>query len=104
MLVRSNRFGWCIGGRHSLLKENTKNVIQHVTIVHVKNVKINAFYEMKAMGVECTPKCGSCQCRKCPMGGKQQGFSNSGKNGGRGAQQEGRESKISLGGGGFFSG
>ena len=52
-------------------QKKTKKVIQHVTILHVKNVRVEDFYEMETMGVECSPKCGSCRCGKCPIGGKQ---------------------------------
>ena len=45
-------------------------LIQHPT-VHLKTrVSIESFFDTEALGVECTPKCGSCRCGRCPIGGK----------------------------------
>ena len=39
LLVLGTRFEKCIGGSHSLLKENTKKIIQHATVLHVDQIK-----------------------------------------------------------------
>ena len=39
-------------------------------VTHAK-VDVTAFYDNEALGVACTPKCGSCRCGTCPVGGKQ---------------------------------
>ena len=71
LLLLSNIFGKCIGGSHQLLEENTRKVIQHVQVLHVEKAEINDFFDAETLGVECSPKCGSCRCGKCPIGGKQ---------------------------------
>ena len=45
LLVLRNRFGKCIDGSHSLLKENTQEIIQHAAVLHVNKVRMNNFYE-----------------------------------------------------------
>jgi len=37
----------------------------------VEKAAINDFFDAEKLGVECSPKCRSCRCRKCPIGGKQ---------------------------------
>ena len=70
LVVMENRFGHCIGGQHPLLKETTRKLVQHVSISHVKHVKIDDFYNIESLGVQCNPQCGNCKCGKCPIGGK----------------------------------
>ncbi|MEM7303856.1 MAG: hypothetical protein AAF468_22505, partial [Pseudomonadota bacterium] len=69
-LIMSNRFGRCIGGSHPSLEENTRKIIQHVQVLHIDKISISEFFETENLGVECSPKCGSCKCGKCPIGGK----------------------------------
>ena len=64
-----NRFGYVIGGSHPRLKENTRKLVQHAT-VHFASVSVEDFYIMENLGVECSPKCGSCGCGCCHPGGK----------------------------------
>ena len=70
LLVMHNRFGKCLGGYHDLLAEGTRKVIQHVLIHSLGIIKIEDFYNMEAMGVNCNPKCGGCKCGHCSPGGK----------------------------------
>ena len=58
--VLRNRFGKCIGGSHSLLKENTQKIFQHATVLHVDKIRIKDFYEIETMGVECNLRSRSC--------------------------------------------
>ena len=69
LLLLKNRFGMIIGGTHPTLKERTKKVLQHA-IIHHAMVRVEDFYKLEQLGVECTPKCGSCRCGQCHPGGK----------------------------------
>lgn len=69
LLLLKNRFGVIIGGTHPTLKERTKKVLQHA-IIHHAMVRVEDFYKLEQLGVECTPKCGSCRCGQCHPGGK----------------------------------
>ena len=69
VLVR-NRFGECLGGSHPELIEETQKVIQNVIVHHVAAATVEDFYKTENLGVECSPRCGSCRCGKCPFGGK----------------------------------
>ena len=70
LVLFKSRFGCCLGGTHEQLIERTKKLVQDVTIAHAK-IKIDDFYESETLGVSCQPKCGSCKCGECPVGGKQ---------------------------------
>ena len=69
LLILENRFGYVAGGSHPKLKEKTRKLVQHVTVNHAQ-VRIEDFYTMENLGVECKPKCGSCKCGRCHPGGK----------------------------------
>ena len=45
-------------------------LIQYATVHLTTRVNIENFFDTEALGVECTPKCGSCRCGQCPIGGK----------------------------------
>ena len=70
LLLLKNRFGRCLGGSHTNMAENTLKLIQHATVHHVARVNIEDFFDTESLGVECSPKCGSCRCGRCPIGGK----------------------------------
>ena len=70
LLVMENRFGKCLGGSHAVLIEKTQKLVKHVVIHHAKNIEIEKFFDIEGLGIECSPKCGSCRCGKCPLGGK----------------------------------
>ena len=65
-----NKFGRCLGGSHQWLEERTHLLIQEVHVAHAI-VKIDYFCNSEALGVSCQPRCGSCKCGECPIGGKQ---------------------------------
>ena len=71
LVLFKNRFGCCLGGTSAQIMEKTQKLVQEVTVSHVKAVKIEDFYESESLGVSCQPKCGSCKCGECPIGGKQ---------------------------------
>ena len=63
LLLLQNRFGRCIGGTHPSIKELSYARVQHV-------IKVEDFYKIENLGVECVPRCGSCKCGHCPVGSK----------------------------------
>lgn len=69
LLLLENRFGTLIGGTHPSLIEETKKVLQHATVHHAM-VRVDDFYKLEQLGVECNPRCGSCKCGQCHPGGK----------------------------------
>ena len=70
-MLLTNRFGKCLGGSHPDLNETTKRMVKNAVLIHhVADIKVEDFYKIEAMGVECTPKCGGCRCGHCPAGGK----------------------------------
>ena len=71
LVLFANRFGACLGGTHHQLTEKTEKLVQEVEIAHVKSARIEDFYESESLGISCQPKCGSCKCGECPIGGKQ---------------------------------
>ena len=72
LVLYSNRFGACLGGTHHQLREKTQKLVQQeVEVSHIKAARIDDFYESESLGVSCKPKCGSCKCGECPIGGKQ---------------------------------
>ena len=72
LLVMKNRFGMCLSGSHHLLSENTKKVIQHVSVHHISGIEVSIqdFCKSEAVGVSCNPRCGGCQCGQCAIGDK----------------------------------
>ena len=51
------------------LVDNTKKVVQHAK-VHQATGRVEDFYARENLGIECRPRCGSCKCGKCHLGGK----------------------------------
>ena len=69
LLLLENRFVYVIGGSHPILVDNTKKVLQHAKVYHATG-RVEDFYAMENLGIECRPRCGSCKCGKCHLGGK----------------------------------
>ena len=69
LLLLRNRFGRCLGGTHAELKD-ANHAMQNALVHHVAEVKIEDFYNIENLGVECTPRCGGCKCGKYPLGEK----------------------------------
>ena len=69
LLLMRNRFGDIIAGSHPTLKETTRKVVKHATVLHSKG-SFEEFQSIESLGVTCSPKCGGCQCGKCQTGGK----------------------------------
>ena len=70
LLIMENQFGKCLSGSHDALSEGTVKVIKHAVIHHAKGMNLESFFDTEGLGVVCTPKCGSCRCGKCALGGK----------------------------------
>ena len=71
LLLLHNRFGTVIGGKHPKLVENTRRIVQHVMIYHANvNIQMEDFYSIERLGVDCSPRCESCKCGQCHLGGK----------------------------------
>lgn len=69
LVLLRNRFGRCLGGTHADIK-GTSHVMRDVRVHHVSGVKIDDFYNIENLGVECTPRCGGCKCGRCTLGTK----------------------------------
>ena len=71
LLLLKNRFGRCLGGTHTILQQtDTEYVLQNARVHHLSGVKVEDFFSIENLGVECTPRCGGCRCGKCPLGTK----------------------------------
>ena len=71
LLLLHNRFGAVIGGKLPKLIENTKRIVQHVMMYYGNvNIQMEDFYSIERLGVDCSPRCGSCKCGQCHPGGK----------------------------------
>ena len=70
LLLLRNRFGRCIGGTHPSIRGSIKKpALGEVKPVHyVKGVKLEDFYNIENLGINCTPRCGGCKCGKCAPG------------------------------------
>ena len=69
LLLLRNRFGRCVGGKHPVLEGiNEKPLIGTIHAHHVKMARIEDFYNMENLGIQCTPRCGGCKCGKCSLG------------------------------------
>ena len=64
-----NIFGHIIAGSHPLLREETKTLTHHAVVLH-SVCNLERFYAIESLGIMCQPKCGSCKCGKCHLGGK----------------------------------
>ena len=69
LLLLSNQFGRCIGGTHPILKGiNEKSLIGNMYNNHIKIARIEDFYNMENLGIQCKPRCGGCKCGRCSLG------------------------------------
>ena len=71
LVIFSNIFGKCVGGRCSYQVESTKGNILGASVNLVKKEGIcSEFLTIESLGVQCNPKCGNCKCGSCPIGDK----------------------------------
>ena len=60
LLLLQNRFGLCIRGTHPSIKDEIKkHDLSYALVQHV--IKVEDFYKIENLGVECVPRCGSCK-------------------------------------------
>ena len=69
LVLMKNTFGRCLSGSHAMLVEKTQMCVQKIK--KINKVRLEDFYSNESLGVSCSPKCGSCRCGTCPIGGKQ---------------------------------
>ena len=69
LLLMKNRFGNIIAGSHPSVRETTKKVVKHATVLHSSG-SFEEFQSIESLGVACSPKCGGCRCGRCQTGGK----------------------------------
>ena len=69
LLLLRNQFGYVIGGSHPQLREATKKLVKNVKVYQLSH-KIEDFFSIEGLGIECQPRCGGCKCGKCHPGGK----------------------------------
>lgn len=63
LLLLRNRFRRCHGGAHTDVKD-ANHAMQNALVHHVAEVKIEDFYNIENLGVECTSRCRGCKCGK----------------------------------------
>ena len=69
LLLLRNQFGRCIGGTPPVLNGiNEKSLIGNMYANHVKIARIEDFYNMENLGIQCKPRCGGCKCGRCSLG------------------------------------
>ena len=69
LLLMENRFGYLIAGTHPSVNETAQKLVKHAKVLHME-AQIDRFHSVESLGVNCSPKCGSCCCGKCHAGGK----------------------------------
>ena len=70
LLLLKNRFGRCIGGMHPSMKETSVHCNIKCVKVNTAIVKVEDFYNIENLGIECKPRCGGCKCGHCALGSK----------------------------------
>ena len=68
-MLLENRFGKCIGGSHQTIDESCEVLVDGVQVFYIARAEEH-FFEIEEMGVQCTPLCGNCSCKKCALGSK----------------------------------
>ena len=70
LVLLRNRFGRCIGSTHPTLREQSTSHQLHQIKVNTAIARIEDFYNIENLGIECRPRCGECKCGKCSLGSK----------------------------------
>ena len=69
LILSENRFGYALAGSHALIKRYPQHKVQHAIVLHTV-AELDSLYSIEGLGINCSPKCGSCKCGKCHLGGK----------------------------------
>ena len=75
LILYENRFGKTVGGSHPTIHESTKLSksclnARSAAVMHAMGNDLNTFFQMEGLGINCSPRCGSCACGSCHPGGK----------------------------------
>ena len=63
LVLMKDRFGYCLGVSHHLIKENGEVSFNKIIACHaIGKVTLEDFYSNEALGVQSVPKCGSYRC------------------------------------------
>ena len=49
---------------------NEEQPLRNIRAHHVRAVRIEDFYNIQNLGINCNPRCGGCKCGKCSVGSK----------------------------------
>ena len=52
LALLENAFGKCLGGRHPMLKENTRKLIKHAVINHLRGISVETIFETEPKSVK----------------------------------------------------
>ena len=63
----SNSFGQCVAGCFPNSNQNYGDV---ESVNFISSNVVSDFFSVESLGVECQPRCGSCQCGTCALGSK----------------------------------
>ena len=69
LILLESRFGYTVAGSHSIFKGYSRNIVKHATVLHIA-AELDTLHSIENLGVNCNPKCGSCKCGTCHLGGK----------------------------------
>ena len=69
LILLESRFGYTVAGSHPIFKGYSKKVVQHAVVLHIA-AELDTLHSIENLGVRCVPKCGSCRCGTCHLGGK----------------------------------
>lgn len=69
LILLESRFGYTVAGSHSIFKGYSENIVKHATILHI-GAELDTFHTIENLGINTTPRCGSCKCGSCHLGGK----------------------------------
>ena len=68
LLLLQNRFGYVVAGAHPEIKEYTRELVAHATIIPA-NDQADQIFLLENLGINSYPACGNCRCGKCHLGG-----------------------------------
>ncbi|XP_057294660.1 uncharacterized protein LOC130623195 [Hydractinia symbiolongicarpus] len=61
--------GRLVGGCQPVRKGVFTKRVENAQVCHVQG-HLNEFFSIESLGIQCTPRCGSCKCGNCHPGGK----------------------------------
>ena len=72
LVILGNIFGKCVGGKCNSLVQTTEKSTFALSSINVIKAdrSFDQFMTIESLGVHSDPRCGSCKCGSCPIGGK----------------------------------